>query len=101
MLSTSYDHGCHLTSRFCFEPNNYKVLLVIAGLASYTQLDFAIKPTAWRKFLGGHQFAVDDGAIEFEQKKIDIAVSCLDMYRTNLHMYRTMGFLARQTKVRR
>jgi hypothetical protein len=55
------------------EPNNYKVLLVVAGLASYTKLGFAIKPMAWRKFLGGHQFAVDDCApIKFEQKRIVI-----------------------------
>ncbi len=40
------------------EPNDYEVLLVVAGLASYTKLGFAIKPTAWRKFLGGHRFAV-------------------------------------------
>ncbi len=46
MLNTSYNHGCHLTSCFPLEPNNYKVLLVIAGLALYTQLGFAIKPTA-------------------------------------------------------
>ncbi len=59
-LNTSYDHGCHLASRFHLESNDYEVLLVIAGLASYTQLGFAIKPTAWRKFLGGHRFAVDD-----------------------------------------
>ncbi len=72
MLNKSYDHGCHLASRFCLEPNNYEVLLVFAGLALYTKLGFAIKPTAWRKFLGGHQFAVDNCAIEFEQKKIDI-----------------------------
>ncbi len=72
MLNTSYNHGCHLASRFCLEPNDYEVLLVIAGLASYTKLGFAIKPTACRKFLGGHQFAVDDCAIKFEQKKIDI-----------------------------
>jgi hypothetical protein len=71
-LNTSYDHGCHLTSRFHLEPNNYKVLLVVAGLALYTRLGFAIKQTAWRKFLGEHQFAVDDCAIEFKQKKIDI-----------------------------
>jgi hypothetical protein len=71
-LNTSYDHSCHLASRFHLEPNDYEVLLVIAGLASYTQLGFAIKQTAWRKFLGGHRFAVDDCAIEFEQKKIDI-----------------------------
>jgi hypothetical protein len=53
-LNTSYDHGCHLASRLTLEPNNYKVLLVVAGLASYTRLGFAIKPMAWRKFLGGH-----------------------------------------------
>jgi hypothetical protein len=33
-LNTSYHHGCHLASRCRFEPNDYKVLLVIAGLAS-------------------------------------------------------------------
>jgi hypothetical protein len=55
-LNTSYNHGCHLASRFCLEPNDYKVLLVVTGLALYTQLGFAIKPTAWRKFLGGHRF---------------------------------------------
>jgi hypothetical protein len=71
-LNTSYDHGCHLDSRFCLEPNDYEVLLVVTGLASNTRLGFAIKQTAWRMFLGGHGFAVDDCAIEFEQKKIDI-----------------------------
>ncbi len=35
------------------EPNNFEVLLVVAGLAHYTRLGFAMKPTAWRKFLGG------------------------------------------------
>jgi hypothetical protein len=53
-LNMSYGHGCHLASRFHLEPNNYEVLLVIASLALYTRLGFAIKPTAWRKFLGGH-----------------------------------------------
>jgi hypothetical protein len=71
-LNTSYDHGCHLPSRFRLELNNYEVLLVVAGLALYTRLGFAIKPAAWRKFLGRHRFAVDDCAIEFKQKKIDI-----------------------------
>ena len=71
-LDTSYDQGCHLANRFRLEPNDYEVLLVVAGLASYTRFGFKIKPTAWRKFLGGHQFTVDDCAIEFEQKKIDI-----------------------------
>ncbi len=59
-LNTSYDHGCHLASRFRLEPNDYKVLLIVAGLASYSKLGFAIKPTAWREFLGGHRFAVDN-----------------------------------------
>jgi hypothetical protein len=58
MLNMSYDHGCHLASCFRLELNDYEVLLVVAGLASYTKLGFAIMPTAWRKFLGGHQFAV-------------------------------------------
>jgi hypothetical protein len=35
MLNTSYNHDCHLASRFRLEPNNYEVLLVVAGLASY------------------------------------------------------------------
>jgi hypothetical protein len=71
-LDTRYDHGCQLADRFRLEPNDYEVLLVIAGLASYTRFGFKIKPTAWRKFLGGHRFAVDDCVIELEQKKIDI-----------------------------
>jgi hypothetical protein len=71
-LNTSYNHGCHLASRFRLEPNDYEVLLVVAGLASYTRLGFAIKPTAWRKFLGGHRFAAHNCAIELEQKKFDI-----------------------------
>jgi hypothetical protein len=33
-LNTSYHHGCHLASRCRLEPNDYEVLLVIAGLAS-------------------------------------------------------------------
>ena len=52
-LNTSYDHGCHLTNRFCLEPNDYEVLLVVAGLAHYTRFGFAMMPTAWSKFLGG------------------------------------------------
>ncbi len=71
-LNMSYGHGFHLTHCFRLEPNNYEVLFVVAGLALYTRLGFAIKPTAWRKFLGGHRFAVDDCAIEFEQKTIVI-----------------------------
>ncbi len=54
------------------ELSDYEVLLVVAGLASYTRLGFAIKPTAWRKFLSGHRFSVDDSNIEFVQKKVDI-----------------------------
>ena len=36
------------------EPNDYEVLLVVAGLAHYTRFGVArMKPTAWSKFLGG------------------------------------------------
>jgi hypothetical protein len=31
-------------------------------------LGFAIKPTAWKKFLGGHRFAAHNCAIELEQR---------------------------------
>jgi hypothetical protein len=34
MLNTSYHHGCHLASWCRLEPNDYEVLLVVAGLAS-------------------------------------------------------------------
>jgi hypothetical protein len=48
-LDTSYNHGCHLANRFRLEPNYYEVLLVMAGLASYTRFGFAVKPMAWSK----------------------------------------------------
>jgi hypothetical protein len=64
-------NGCHLTRWFHLEPNKYEVILIIASLASYTRFGFAIKPTAWRKFFGCHQFAIDNCASEFDQKKID------------------------------
>jgi hypothetical protein len=35
------------------EPNDYEVLLVVAGLAHYTRFGVAMKPKAWSKFLGG------------------------------------------------
>jgi hypothetical protein len=53
-LNTSYDHGFYLAHCFRLELNDYEVLLVVAGLASYTQFGFTIKPTAWTGFLSGH-----------------------------------------------
>ena len=32
MLNTSYDHDCHLANCIYLEPNDYKVLLIVAGL---------------------------------------------------------------------
>jgi len=52
-LDMSYDHGCHFASRFRLDPNDYEVLLFVAGLAHCTRFGFAIKPTPWRMFLGG------------------------------------------------
>jgi hypothetical protein len=46
-LDTRYDH--HLSDRFRLEPNDYEVLLVVAGLAHYTRFGFAMKPTARSK----------------------------------------------------
>ncbi len=71
-LNTSYNHDFHLASRFRLEPNDYEVLLIVAGLALNMRFGFAIKPTARRKFLSGHRFAVHNRAIKFEQKKIDL-----------------------------
>jgi len=65
-LNTSYDHGCHLANRFRLALNEYETLLIVAGLASVTRFGFQIKPKAWREFLGGHRFVVDDCAIEVD-----------------------------------
>jgi len=54
------------------EPNDYEVLLVVSGLMHYTRFGFAVKPTAWGKFLGGHWFASDDCEIGLDSKKIDL-----------------------------
>jgi hypothetical protein len=72
MLNTSCDHGCHLATQFHLEPNNYEALLIVTGLASYTRFGFAMKPKAWRQFLGGHQFALDDAAIKFDQQQLGL-----------------------------
>ena len=71
-LNTSYHHGCHLASCFRLDPDKYEALLIVAGLASYTRFGFQLKAGAWRKFLGGRRFVIDNCAIEFEQKKIDL-----------------------------
>ena len=44
------------------DPEDYKVLLIIAGLTLYMQFSFTIKikPTAWREFLGSR----DAGKLE-------------------------------------
>jgi hypothetical protein len=52
VLGTSYNHGYHLANCFRLEPNDYKVLIIVAGLVHYTRFGFAMKPTAWSKFLG-------------------------------------------------
>jgi hypothetical protein len=72
ILDTSYDHGCHLASRFRLDPEEYEALFIVASLAHYTRFGLAMKPTAWIKFLGGHRFASDDREIEIDIKKIDL-----------------------------
>ncbi len=54
------------------DPDKYEALLIVAGLALYTRFGFQIKANAWRKFLGGRRFVINDCPIEFEQKKIDL-----------------------------
>jgi hypothetical protein len=65
------------------EPKDYKMLLVVAGLASYTRLGFAIKPTAWRKFLGRHRFAVDIALLSSNKRRL-----------TSMHTSMGLGHLA-------
>ncbi len=72
LLNTSYDHGCHLVSRFRLDPDEYEALLIVAGLALITRFGFQIKADAWRKLLGGRRFVMNDSQIEFEQKQIDL-----------------------------
>ena len=48
------------------------MLLVVAGMAHYTRFGFAMKPTAWSKFLRGHRFASDDCEIELTSKMVDL-----------------------------
>ena len=52
-LDMSYNHGCHLASRFYLDPDEYEVLLIVANLASYTRFGFQIKADAWRNVLSG------------------------------------------------
>ena len=42
MLNTSYDHGCHLASRFRLDPEEYEALLIVVGLVSYMGFGFQI-----------------------------------------------------------
>lgn len=46
LLNTSYDQDCQLASQFRLDLEDYTVLLIVAGLVSYTWFGFAIKPTA-------------------------------------------------------
>jgi hypothetical protein len=54
------------------DPDEYEALHIVGGLASYTRFGFQIKAGAWRKFLGGRRFVIDNCAIEFKQNKIDL-----------------------------
>jgi hypothetical protein len=72
LLNTSYDHGCHLASRFQMSMQEYESLLAAATLAAYTKLGFVMKPKEWGIFLGGHCFRLSECNIEFDKQKFDI-----------------------------
>jgi len=72
MLDTSYIHDCHLANRFHLKSNDYEMLLVVASLVHNTRFGFAMKPTAWSKFLGVQRFASDDCEIKLDIKKIHL-----------------------------
>jgi hypothetical protein len=68
-LDTSYNHGSHFANQIRLDPEEYKALLIVAGLALCTRFGFQIKATAWRKLIGGSQFVVDNCAIELRNRK--------------------------------
>ena len=72
-LNSAHGRSISLSDRlgmFRLQPEEYEALLIVSGLA--TRFGFKVKPTAWKKFLGGHRLAGDDCVIEFEQKTIDL-----------------------------
>jgi hypothetical protein len=54
------------------EPINYEVLLVVAGLALYTRLGFAIKPTAWRSSLVGINLQPTIALLSWNKKRLTL-----------------------------
>jgi hypothetical protein len=65
----SYDHGRLLANQIHLDPEEYEALLIVAGLSSCARFGFQIKVMAWRKFIGGSRFVVDNCAIELWNKK--------------------------------
>jgi len=48
------------------------IRVVVITKIHHTRFGFAMKPTTWSKFLGGHWFASDDCEIKLDSKKIDL-----------------------------
>ena len=71
-LDMSYDHGRHLSKRFHMNLDEYEMLLIIAGLASYGRYGFKLKPDAWSEFITGHRFVTNNCLIDLVPKQMDI-----------------------------
>ena len=54
----SYGHGCHLPSRICLDPEDYEVLLIVAGMALYTQFGITEVTAPNARCFYGFQIAV-------------------------------------------
>ena len=74
-------------------PDEYEMLLIVAGLASNGRYGFKMKPDAWSEFITGHRFVTNNCSIEVVQKKFDINAS---IDRTKLSReYRQMFYAIR------
>ena len=74
-LSSSHDHGFHLSQRLGMSPHDYECLLVAANLAQFhPKRGFIVKIVQWKQFLEGHQFTTSNGmgTFEVDTKKLDL-----------------------------
>jgi hypothetical protein len=74
-LSSSHDHGFHLSQRLGITPHDYKCLLVAANLAQFhPKWGITIKKLQWKRLLKGHWFTTSNGngTLEVDTKKLDL-----------------------------
>jgi hypothetical protein len=75
-LTSSYNHGFHLSRRLGMTPHDYERLLAAANLAHYhPKWGFTILVDRWKMFLDGHHFYSSNGTGSFE---VEVATNRMD-----------------------